>query len=110
MSASATTLDEHGASETDELVMQSVSDAMSHASRTATDHATKATKAVAAAGPKMMRSASRLAYTSAYFMAYAVVYPAVFVAQALPQENAVMKGFRDGGRAATDALSPRGHD
>lgn len=110
MSASATTLDEHSASETDKSVMQSVGDAMSHASRTATDHAAKATKAVAAAGPKMMRSASRLAYTSAYFMAYAVVYPAVFIAQAMPQENAVMKGFRDGGRAATDALSPGGHD
>jgi hypothetical protein len=110
MSASAATADERRATETEDSVMQSVSDAMSHASKTATDHATKATKAVAAAGPKMMQSASRLTYTSAYFLAYAVVYPVVFVAKALPQENPVMKGFRDGGQAATDALNVHGHD
>ncbi|MGD0106157.1 MAG: hypothetical protein ABSC06_19270 [Rhodopila sp.] len=51
-----------------------------------------------------------MAYTGAYFVAYAVVYPVVFVAQSLPQENAVMKGFRDGGRAATDALNARVHE
>jgi hypothetical protein len=33
-------------------------------------------------------------------LAYGVVYATVFVARSLPQENPVMRGFRDGGWAA----------
>jgi hypothetical protein len=44
-------------------------------------------------------------YSGAYALAYGVVYATVFVAQSLPQENPVMHGFRDGGRAAMDELS-----
>jgi hypothetical protein len=32
-------------------------------------------------------------------------HAAVFIAQSLPQENAVMRGFRDGGREAAGQLS-----
>jgi hypothetical protein len=35
---------------------------------------------------------------------YGVVYAAVFVAQSLQQENPVMHGFHDGGRAAIDEI------
>jgi len=42
--------------------------------------------------------------TQSYALAYGVVYAAVFVAQSLPQENPVMSGFQDGGRAAIDEL------
>jgi hypothetical protein len=41
---------------------------------------------------------------SAYVVSYGVVYAAVFIAQALPQENALMHGLRDGAIAARDAL------
>jgi hypothetical protein len=53
----------------------------------------------------MLTTMSRVVYSGAYALAYGVVYATVFVAQSLPQENPVMHGFRDGGRAATDELS-----
>lgn len=56
------------------------------------------------AGPPALRGVSHLAYTGAYWLSYGVVYPVVFVAHLLPQENPVMHGLRDGGRAAMDAL------
>ena len=43
-------------------------------------------------------------YTGSYALAYGVVYAAVFIAQSLPQDNPVMHGFHDGGRAAMDEL------
>jgi hypothetical protein len=86
-------------------MMQSVADAMSDASRTATDHAAKVSRAVTNAAPSVMLSMSRMAYTGAYFLAYGVVYPVVFVAMAIPRENAVMKGLHDGGNAARKALA-----
>jgi hypothetical protein len=91
----------------DASMVQSVSDAMTNASRTASDHAGRVGRAVAEAGPAALQSATRAAYSSAYYLAYAVVYPVMFVAQALPAQNAVMKGFRDGGQAATEALRVR---
>jgi hypothetical protein len=86
-------------------MMQSVADAMTDASRTASVHAGKATRAIAKAGPSAMLSMSRMAYTGAYFVAYGVVFPVLFMAHAIPGNNAVMKGFQDGGRAARDAVS-----
>jgi hypothetical protein len=44
-------------------------------------------------------------YSGCYALAYGVVYATVFVAQSLPQDNPVMYGFRDGGRAAIDEVS-----
>lgn len=110
MSSSATTADELGAAGTEELVMQSVADAMTNASKTASAHAAKVTQAVSDAGPLALQSVSRAAYTGAYFVAYAVVYPVVFGVHLLPQQNAIMKGFRDGGRAAKDAVDARGRE
>jgi hypothetical protein len=52
-----------------------------------------------------LQNLSSLIYSGAYALAYGVVYATVFVAQSLPQENPVMHGFRDGGRAAMDELS-----
>ena len=51
-----------------------------------------------------MQWLSRMTYSSSYVLAYGVVYAAVFVAQSLPQENPIMHGMRDGGRAAMDQL------
>jgi hypothetical protein len=53
------------------------------------------------AGPDMLQW---LMYRGSYALAYGVVYAVVFVAQLLPQENPVMHGFSDGGRAAVDEL------
>jgi hypothetical protein len=87
-----------------DATMQSVADAMRDASKTAAEHAAKVRNTIGDAGPRAMRSVSRFGYTSAYVFSYGVVYAAVFVAQALPQENAIMHGLRDGGRAALDGL------
>jgi hypothetical protein len=48
-----------------------------------------------------------LSYTSAYVCSYGVAYAAVFLANALPAENALMRGFADGARAAKDALEAK---
>ena len=56
------------------------------------------------AGADMLQTLSQMIYSGSYALAYGVVYAAVFVAQSLPQDNPVMHGFRDGGRAAMDEL------
>ena len=61
-------------------------------------------EAPAEAGADMLRTISGMIYSGSYALAYGVVYAAVFVAQSLPQENPVMSGFQDGGRAAVDEL------
>jgi hypothetical protein len=52
----------------------------------------------------MLQTASRMIYSGSYALAYGVVYAAVFVAQMMPQDNPVMHGFHDGGKAAMDEL------
>ena len=55
---------------------------------------------------------ARTTYTGAYFMAYAAVFTALLVGKAIPQQNPVIEGFRDGGRAARDLIDetrPKGH-
>jgi len=63
------------------------------------------TEAPAENGSDMLQTMSRMIYSGSYALAYGIVYATVFVAQSLPQENPVMHGFRDGGRAAMDELS-----
>jgi hypothetical protein len=58
----------------------------------------------AEAGADLLQTMSRMIYSGSYAIAYGVVYAAVFVAQYLPQDNPVMHGFHDGGRAAMDEL------
>jgi hypothetical protein len=55
-------------------------------------------------GPDMLQTISRMIYSGSYALAYGVVYATVFVAQSLPQDNPVMHGLSDGGRAALDEL------
>jgi hypothetical protein len=43
-----------------------------------------------------------LVCTGSYVLEYGVVYATVFVAPSLPQEDPVMRGFRDRGRVALD--------
>jgi hypothetical protein len=71
----------------------------------ASEHATPTEEAAAEAGSDMLQAASRMIYSGSYALAYGVVYAAVFVVQMMPQDNPVMHGFHDGGRAAMDELS-----
>lgn len=50
-------------------------------------------------------SFSRLTYTTCYMISYGVVYAAVFVTKSLPQQNPIMQGFIEGGRAAVQAVN-----
>jgi hypothetical protein len=88
----------------DGSVMQSVGRAVRDATATASEHAARVGQSASEAGYDPVQTLSRLVYTGSYVLAYGVVYAAVFAAQSLPQENAVMRGFRDGGRAALDQL------
>jgi hypothetical protein len=66
----------------------------------------RATPAEAAeGGSDMLQTMSRMIYGGSYALAYGVVYATVFVAQSLPQDNPVIHGYRDGGRAAVDEIS-----
>ncbi|MGO9435016.1 MAG: hypothetical protein ACLPH3_06010 [Terracidiphilus sp.] len=104
MDAAAASPEELG---TKDSTMNSVADAMRDAAATATEHAAKMKEAVSVAGPAAMRSLTKLGYSSAYVCSYGVTYAAVFLANALPSENAVMRGFADGARAAKDALETK---
>jgi hypothetical protein len=84
--------------------MQSVADALRDAATATVDQAAKVGQTVTDQGSHALRGLSRFAYSSSYVVAYAIVYPALFVAYSLPQENPVMHGLRDGGRAAKDAV------
>jgi hypothetical protein len=86
-----------------ESMMGSVSRALSDATATASEHATRIKQAASDAGYE--QTLSRLLYTGSYVFAFGLVYAAVLVAQSLPQENPVMNGFRDGRQAALDALA-----
>jgi hypothetical protein len=84
--------------------LRAVAAAMRDAAATASEHAAKVKESAGEAGATALESISRMAYTGSYVLAYGIVYAAVFVAQSLPQENPVMQGLRDGGRAARDEL------
>jgi len=87
-----------------ESVLRSVGQAMHDAAATASEHAARIGRSANEAGYDPLRTVSRLVYTGSYVLAFGVVYTAVFVAQSLPQENPVMRGFREGGQAAWDRL------
>jgi hypothetical protein len=88
----------------EEVAMQAVAAAMRDAATTASEHAAKVKESAGEAGSTALESMSRMVYTGSYVLAYGVVYATVFVARSLPQENPIMRGFRDGGRAAVGEL------
>jgi hypothetical protein len=89
----------------DEDALQAVAAAMRDAATTASEHAVKVKQSASEAGATALESIARMVYTGSYVLAYGVVYATVFVAQSLPQENPIMQGLRDGGRAAMDELA-----
>ena len=88
----------------EEAAMQAVAAAMRDAAATASEHVAKVKESTSDAGISALESISRMVYTGSYVLAYGAVYATVFVARSLPQENPIMRGFYDGGRAALDEL------
>ena len=64
-----------------------------------------AAHAPAETGADVLQTISRVIYSGSYALAYGLVYATVLVVQLLPQDNPVMHGFHDGGKAAIDELS-----
>ena len=89
----------------DEAALQAVAAAMRDAATTASEHAAKVKASTSEAGTAALENISRMVYTGSYVMAYGIVYAAVFVTQSLPQDNPIMQGLREGGRAAMNELS-----
>jgi hypothetical protein len=87
-----------------DAAMQAVAAAMRDAAATASEHAAKVKESAGEAGTTALENLARMVYTGSYVLAYGVVYATVFVARSLPQENSIMRGFRDGGRAAMSEL------
>jgi hypothetical protein len=85
--------------------LRSISEAMRDAISTATEDATKAREKLRDVGAGAANSVSRFAYTSSYMVSYGLVYATVFVAKSIPQDNPIVQGCIDGGRAALDALN-----
>jgi hypothetical protein len=91
----------------EEAAMQAVAAAMRDAAAKASEHAAKLNESTSEAGISALESISRMVCTGSYVLAYGAVYATVFVARSLPQDNSIMRGFRDGGRAALDELEDR---
>ena len=91
-------------SEADEDAMQSMADAMREAAATAPEHGTRVKQAASEAGPEALETISQMFYTGSYVFAYDIAHATVFVAQSLPQDSPIMRGFRDGGQAAVGEL------
>jgi hypothetical protein len=84
--------------------LRSVADALETAVQAARDGASDARSAVDKAIPAAQRFLSRFVYTTSYTLSYGVVFPAVLIAKAIPSNNALVHGFIDGARAASDTV------
>src|SRR5271166_3896992 len=88
-----------------------VADAFETAVQSATDGAKNGKTTVQGALPAASRFLSRFVYTTTYTASYAIVFPTILIAMCIPTNNAVVHGFIDGARAASekaDQLKTRG--
>jgi hypothetical protein len=84
--------------------LKTVADALDTAVKAAKDGTADAKIAAEKAFPAAGRFLSRFVYTTSYTFSYGVVFPAVMIAKSIPANNAVVHGFIDGARAATDMV------
>ena len=84
--------------------LKSVADALETAVQAAKDGAADARAAVEKALPAASRFLSRFVYTTSYTFSYGVVFPTVLIAKSIPTNNALVHGFVDGARAASDTV------
>jgi len=54
--------------------------------------------------PAASRFLSRFVYTTTYTVSYAIVFPTILIAMCIPTNNAVVHGFVDGVRAASESV------
>jgi hypothetical protein len=90
--------------------LKSAADAMALAVQAAKDGAADAKAKVSEMIPTVDRFVSRLAYTTSYAISYGVVFPTLLLVHSIPKDNAIVHGFVDGGRAASDAVSKMRHE
>ena len=88
---------------TDEA-MRAVAAAMQDAATTASEDSAEGEQPADAGASDPLQWLSRLTYSGSYALSYGLDYAAVFIAHSLPQENPIMRGFRDGGREAVEQL------
>ena len=60
--------------------------------------------------PRPASSCHGAVYNTSYGISYGVVLPALFIARAIPKNNAVTNGLIDGARAAFDAIGGKTAD
>ena len=89
--------------------LRTAADAMSLALQAAKDGAADAQQRVNEVIPAIGGFLSRLTYTTCYAVSYGVVFPTLFVARAMPKDNAFVNGLADGARAAREALEAGTH-
>ncbi len=89
--------------------MNSVAGAWDIALRAAKNGAADAKETAGKAFPAASRLLSEMVYKTSYSLAYGVVFPTVFVAKSIPANNAVVHGFVDGARAASDWVDELKH-
>ena len=89
--------------------LKTVADALETAVKAAKDGAADAKATAGKAFPAAGRFLSRFVYTTSYTFSYGVVFPTVMIAKSIPTNNAVVHGFVDGARAASDMVDQLKH-
>ena len=84
--------------------LKTVAAALDTAVKAAKDGAADARATAGKAIPAAGRFLSRFVYTTSYTFSYGIVFPAVLIAKSIPTNNAVVHGFVDGARAASDTV------
>ncbi len=78
--------------------LRATADAMSMAIQAAKDGASDARQRVDEMMPAIGDFVTRLTYTTCYAVSYGIVFPSLFVARAVPKDNALINGLADGAR------------
>jgi hypothetical protein len=84
--------------------LKTVAAALDTAVKAAKDGAADARATAGKAIPAAGRFLSRFVYTTSYTFSYGIVFPAVLIAKSVPANNALVHGFVDGARAASDTV------
>ena len=89
--------------------LKTVADALDSAVKAARDGAADAKVAAGKAFPAAGRFLSRFVYTTSYTFSYGIVFPTVLIAKSIPTNNAIVHGFVDGARAASEMVEQVKH-
>lgn len=85
--------------------LKAVADAMEAAVEAAKHGAADAKATAVEALPAASKLLSDIVYKTCYGLSYGVVFPSVLIAKSIPQNNPIVHGFIDGGRAAIDMVN-----